>query len=295
MGHDTWGNQSTRNALRILSYEELQTFVESSASYGGSILQHYEESFFEENALLFIPFGKSSSTSYHVQRISCDYGNYMIELNFYQPYVVTADFTYEMLLIPDTKHNIENAKVTLLTHFQVQNKEENQNNTFHPTMTDIGPEQMQNAFSRVTYANHETLLQGYDAKEIPTNFTSNIAFHLRFEDYESFLTWQTNALKPLEESGNYGSNYTALANAAQYDEAYFEENMLNIVIFNRPSGSYTHKDATAYLCANGKIIVRLTTDTPDIWTCDMATWLLFLPQKGEIEPMEFGGIFADFE
>ncbi len=294
-GHRTAGEDSEHIALRLLSYEKLQAFLaESSMCEAMQVLKTYEESFFEENALMLILFGKSSSTSYSLENISRDQRDYLIELKYTQPYAVTSDYTYIMLLIPDKKHNIENANVNMLINVFAQNKEENKNYTFHPTVTDICPENMPNSFSRVSYMGSETLFTGYEVREIDTNFDYKKASLIRFDDYESYLAWQTNALKPHEESGNYGSNGTALLNAAQYDEAFFEENTLNIIMFHRSSGSYSHKDAAAYLCANGKIIVRLTTNSPDMWTCDMATWLLFLPQDKETTNAEFDRIFADF-
>lgn len=292
-GHMTAWENSEHIALRLLSYEKLQAFLtKSTMCEAVQVLKTYEESFFEENALMLILFGKSSSTSYGLKKISQHGKNYMIELKYTQPYIVTDDYTYEMLLIPDKKHNIENASVDMLITVSTY---ENGNASPHSTLTDICPEHMQNSFSRVSYIDAETLFTGYNVKAINTNFDSKKASLIRFDDHESFLAWQTNALKPHEESGNYGSNGTALANASQYDEAFFAENALNIVMFHRSSGSYTHKNATAYLCANGKIIVRLTTNSPEMWTCDMATWLLFLPQDKEIANAEFDRIFADFE
>ena len=292
-GHMTAWENAEFIALRFFTYEALQGFLDNPAIYGtASVLKSYEKSFFEENALMLIFLERSSSTPYGVKKISNLHQNYMIELTYSVPYVVTADITYSMLLIPDKKHNIENASVDMLITVSTY---ENGNASPHSTLTDICPEHLQNSFSRVSYMDSETLFTGYEMKEIDTNFDSKKASLIRFDDYESFLAWQTSALKPHEESGNYGSNGTALANAAQYDEAFFAEHALNIVMFHRSSGSYTHKDATAYLCANGKIIVHLTTNSPEMWTCDMATWLLFLPQGKDTANAEFDRIFADFE
>ena len=111
----------------------------------------------------------------------------MIELKYTQPYIVTDDYTYEMLLIPDKKHNIENASVDMLITVSTY---ENGNASPHSTLTDICPEHMQNSFSRVSYMDSETLFTGYDVKTIDTNFDSKKASLIRFDDYESFLAWQ---------------------------------------------------------------------------------------------------------
>lgn len=70
----------------------------------------------------------------------------------------------------------------------------------------------------------------------------------------------------------------------RYDEAYFEEQMLILVLLEEGSGSVRHEVKSVELTEeDGKtqMTIRIDSITPDICTDDMAEWHIFIePEKG---------------
>ena len=69
----------------------------------------------------------------------------------------------------------------------------------------------------------------------------------------------------------------------EYDEEYFKEKTLVIVLLTESSGSIRHKVTKASV-KDGVMEINITKKTPEIGTCDMAGWhVLVETEKVEIE------------
>lgn len=67
----------------------------------------------------------------------------------------------------------------------------------------------------------------------------------------------------------------------RYDEAYFAEQILVLVLLEEGSGSNRHEVTSVCLDNTGTLNIAITTHEPEIGTCDMAWWHLFIsPAKG---------------
>lgn len=69
--------------------------------------------------------------------------------------------------------------------------------------------------------------------------------------------------------------------AATYDEIYFEDRILVLVLLEEGSGSTRHRVQNVEIGPDGKLFVRIRTIVPEVGTCDMAQWHLFIePEAG---------------
>ena len=70
----------------------------------------------------------------------------------------------------------------------------------------------------------------------------------------------------------------------KYDEAYFEKRVLILVLLEEGSGSIRHEVTgveTTGTSGEQKIIIRIETEVPEVGTCDMAEWHIFVePEAG---------------
>lgn len=67
----------------------------------------------------------------------------------------------------------------------------------------------------------------------------------------------------------------------RYDEAYFENQILVMVILEEGSGSIRHKVDTVKVGTDGKLHISICTIIPECGTCDMAQWhILIEPENG---------------
>lgn len=74
--------------------------------------------------------------------------------------------------------------------------------------------------------------------------------------------------------------------ATVFDETFFEENSLFILLWNEPSGSFSHRFKGTFRDDTGAVTIEIQTSRPETHTDDMATWLLFLPIKPEYADAE---------
>ena len=72
----------------------------------------------------------------------------------------------------------------------------------------------------------------------------------------------------------------------EYDEEYFKEKTLVIVLLTESSGSIRHKVTKASV-KDGVMEINITKKTPEIGTCDMAGWHIIIEtDKQEIEEIK---------
>ena len=62
----------------------------------------------------------------------------------------------------------------------------------------------------------------------------------------------------------------------RYDDAYFKENCLILILLEEPSGSIRHTVTAVQQATNGKLTVNMSRITPEIGTDDMAQWHIFV-------------------
>lgn len=62
----------------------------------------------------------------------------------------------------------------------------------------------------------------------------------------------------------------------KYDAAYFEENILLMVLLEEGSGSIRHEVTDVFTYESGELNIALKTISPEIGTCDMAQWHIMI-------------------
>ncbi len=67
----------------------------------------------------------------------------------------------------------------------------------------------------------------------------------------------------------------------EYDDAYFENRVLVIVLLEEGSGSYRHNVEKVWV-ENGKLSIDITTLVPEVGTCDMAEWHILIEPEGGV-------------
>lgn len=82
---------------------------------------------------------------------------------------------------------------------------------------------------------------------------------------------------------------------AGYDEAFFQENYLLMVLLEEGSGSITHRVQQVTTASEDRISVSIDTIEPECGTCDMAQWhiILELSRDYEVEDQDHVMVFLD--
>lgn len=85
------------------------------------------------------------------------------------------------------------------------------------------------------------------------------------------------ALYDLDSRPDPGADYTIgfLDACQRYDDAFFREQALVLVLLEEGSGSTRHKVDSATMTGN-QLDIRITTIEPEVGTCDMAQWHIFI-------------------
>ena len=81
----------------------------------------------------------------------------------------------------------------------------------------------------------------------------------------------------------------------QYDDAYFEDHILVMVLLEEGSGSVRHKVRSVHVSAGGQCCIYIDRIVPEAGTCDMAEWhILIEPEAGvKIEKESDITVFVD--
>ena len=69
----------------------------------------------------------------------------------------------------------------------------------------------------------------------------------------------------------------------KYDEAYFEKQILVMVLLEEGSGSTRHNVDNVKLGTDGKLYIGIRTISPEVGTCDMAEWHIFVEPEESID------------
>lgn len=125
--------------------------------------------------------------------------------------------------------------------------------------------------ARIFYPDHERALAGIPYEKIAYRGEDD-AFLMRMLTREDFLSLLDRLQKQGFQEAPRGSEL-----AACYDDAFFEEHALFVVLWNEGSGSYQIQFERMLCDENGAIIIGLETTKFITETCDMATRLLFIP------------------
>ena len=81
----------------------------------------------------------------------------------------------------------------------------------------------------------------------------------------------------------------------KYDDAYFEDHILIMVLLEEGSGSIRHEVQSVNVSADGQCCIYIDRIVPEVGTCDMAEWhILIEPEAGiEIEKESDITVFVD--
>ena len=80
-----------------------------------------------------------------------------------------------------------------------------------------------------------------------------------------------------------------------YDEAFFRDNYLLMVLLEEGSGSISHRVQQVMTASEGRISVSIDTIEPECGTCDMAQWhiILELSREYEVSDIDHVMVFLD--
>lgn len=69
----------------------------------------------------------------------------------------------------------------------------------------------------------------------------------------------------------------------RYDDTYFEDHILVMVLLEEGSGSNRHKVRSVYMSAGGRCCICIDRIVPEARTCDMAEWHILIELEAGIE------------
>ncbi len=90
----------------------------------------------------------------------------------------------------------------------------------------------------------------------------------------------------LERRSNPSSDSTIgfLDACDKYNQDYFKDNALVLIAIEEGSGSIRHNVDNIYVDTKGKFYADITTQTPEVGTCDMAQWHIIIEIKKQNTP-----------
>ncbi len=290
------------SVIRLQTEEEFRAFLEKTEAFiqerGGygcdfdasRLSSAYDKSFFAERSLLVFQLSaESGSIRFRDLGISYDEstGTLTVMIEKRIPEAGTCDMASWLLLIP-LEVDTAKAENILLSMLVTRESED----ISGPTSIQSDEESV--FITRISYVDHEEVLNNTPYETIFAN-TGAKAFLMRFSRWEEFSAWKEENLLPYESAKGYGQDGQAMKAAAAFDEDFFEENTLFVLLWNEPSGSYSHKFQNAAYDEAGNITIAVQTTRPQLYTDDMATWLLFLPIKSEYADTELVSILISIQ
>ena len=78
----------------------------------------------------------------------------------------------------------------------------------------------------------------------------------------------------------------------KYDDAYFEDHILIMVLLEEGSGSIRHKVQSVHMNADGHCYIYIDRIVPEAGTCDMAEWHILIELETEVD-LEDINVFVD--
>lgn len=135
----------------------------------------------------------------------------------------------------------------------------------------------------VAFKSHDTT-----TKLIRTNYVSGTHGKTivieSMDELEKYIKTNMDEYGLLHKEKVYEDSTIGFVDAVeQYDEEYFKEKTLVIVLLTESSGSIRHKVSKASV-KDGIMEIKIERNVPEIGTCDMAGWhVLVETEKVEIE------------
>lgn len=101
---------------------------------------------------------------------------------------------------------------------------------------------------------------------------------------EGIMFPQRRIINSVEELSDYvnGFNGEFAEHCKKYDEKYFEEKSLIILTLEEGSGSISHTVKNLAISDDGKCYIYIDRNLPEVGTCDMAYWHIFIEPDSEI-------------
>lgn len=89
----------------------------------------------------------------------------------------------------------------------------------------------------------------------------------------------------LERSDNVSSDMTIgfLDACDKYNDAYFEDHILIMVLLEEGSGSIRHKVQSVHMSADGRCYIYIDRIVPEAGTCDMAEWHILIEPEARVQ------------
>ena len=281
------------SVIRLQTEEEFRAFLEKTEAFiqerGGygydfdasRLSSVYDKAFFAERSrLVFQLSAESGSIRYRNPGISYDEstGTLTVTVEKRIPAAGTCDMASWLLLVP-LEADMAEAENILLSMLVTRESED----ISEPTSIQSDAESVY--ITRISYVDHEEVLNNTPYETISAN--TGTAFSLmRFSRWEEFSAWKEENLLPYESAKGYGQDGQAMKAAAVFDETFFEENALFVLLWSESSGSYSHEFRSVTCDKAGEVTVVVQTTRPQLHTADMATWILFLPIKSEYADTE---------
>lgn len=283
----TASSQDT-SVIRIRTEKDFHEFLEKAAAFiqkmGGygydfdasRLSSAYDEAFFAERSLLVFPLSaESGSICYRNPGVSYDENTDTLTVTIETciPEVGTCDMASWLLLVPleADAAGMETIRLSMIVIREGTNISE-------PTNIQSDAEGI--FITRISYVDHKEVLNNIPYETISANTGTALSL-MRFSRWEEFSAWREENLLPHESAKGYGQDGQAMEAAAVFDETFFEENALFVLLWSEPSGSYSHEFRSVTCDKTGEITVAMQTTRPQLHTDDMASWLLFLPIKPE--------------
>jgi len=148
-------------------------------------------------------------------------------------------------------------------------------------------------YNDTEWLNKEPYSSDPDTKEFDVQY---IRAGIKAEDY---IYPAARVFRSEEELKNYLENETyqseELLNACEkYDAEYFENRLLIAVLLEEGSGSIRH-EVESVSVDYGNLVIEINTIVPEVGTCDMAWWHIFVePEAGvDVESEEDISVFLD--
>ena len=79
----------------------------------------------------------------------------------------------------------------------------------------------------------------------------------------------------------------------KYDEAYFENQILVMVLLEEGSGSVRHNVESVKVAQDDKLYISICAVVPEVGTCDMAEWYILIEPEEGIDVVNEADVIVD--
>lgn len=154
----------------------------------------------------------------------------------------------------------------------------------------------------LNWANTEYIGGGHTAPSVPTSDVAFDAQYVRTDGYRDGAVFprvviirSTEALRAYYEQNKntfdlnrkdqiYSDSTIGFLDACdKYDETYFKEHFLVMVLLEEGSGSIRHEVTNVSLAADGTLNIEIDATFPEICTADMAQWHILVEIGNDVE------------